>query len=538
MTNRGRSQLAQKFHNPPKIRSGIIPRLVWAENNHPAYSIKACSIPMGIIRKLASQTAIYGISSIFGRFLNYLLVPLYTYYFTAAEYGVVSEFYAYAGFFSVLLLFGFETGYFRFRNKDEPDRDVAFSTALIFIILVNLSFFLFILLINPKLSAALNYADHPEYVLWFATLLGLDAIASISFARLRAENKALRFASIKVIEILVTILLSLFFILLCPQIYKTDPSSPWLALIYNPSIGLGYIFIANLAASVVKSVLLLPQLKGLAWGFDKALFVRMVRYSLPMVVIGFAGIINEMLDRVLLKYLLPYDTQTNMKMLGIYSACYKLSILMTLFIQAFRYAAEPFFFAYADQSDARKVYADVLKYFVIFCMFIFLLVTLYIDFFKYFIGEEFRSGLNVVPILLMANLFLGIYINLSIWYKLTDRTLMGALVSLGGALLTIELNLVWIPLFGYLGSAWATLVCYACMALVSYLLGRRYYPVAYDIKRIMAYIFLGAGLYLARENWLMTLDWKPWLSASAMMSVYLLTAVLFEGRQVAAKIGR
>jgi O-antigen/teichoic acid export membrane protein len=490
---------------------------------------------MGIIRKLASQTAIYGISSIFGRFLNYLLVPLYTYSFSAAEYGVVSEFYAYAGFFSVLLIFGFETGYFRFRNKDNPDRDVAYSTALLFILLVNLAFFLFILLINPWLSAALRYAAHPEYVLWFAIILGLDAIASIPFARLRAENKAMRFASIKIIEILVTVLLSLFFILLCPKIYKADPLS-WITFVYDPAIGLGYIFIANLIASIIKFLLLLPQLKGLAWGFDRDLFVRMVRYSLPMVVIGFAGIINEMLDRALLKYLLPHDAQTNMKMLGIYSACYKLSILMSLFIQAFRYAAEPFFFAYADKSDARSVYADVLKYFVIFCMFIFLLVTLYIDFFKYFIGEEFRSGLHVVPILLMANLFLGIYVNLSIWYKLTDRTVMGAMVSLGGALLTIELNLLWIPLFGYLGSAWATLACYAAMALISYLLGRKYYPVAYDIKRILGYICLGAGLYLARANWLSTIEWKPWLTASAMMSVYILTTALFEGRQLIAKI--
>ncbi|MGZ8143284.1 MAG: lipopolysaccharide biosynthesis protein [Methylosarcina sp.] len=490
---------------------------------------------MGILGKLASQTAIYGISSIFGRFLNYLLVPLYTYSFSAAEYGVVSEFYAYAGFFSVLLLFGFETGYFRFRNKDNPRRDRAYSTALWFILLINLSFLSFILLINPKLSAALNYANHPEYVMWFAIILCLDAVASIPFARLRAENRAMRFASVKVIEILVTIAFSLFFILYCPKAYQENPSS-WISLVYNPAIGLGYVFIANLIATGVKFLLLLPQLKGLIWGFDRTLFVRMACYSLPMVVIGFAGIINEMLDRALLKYLLPYDVKTNLKMLGIYSACYKLSILMSLFIQAFRYATEPFFFAYADNSDARKVYADVLKYFVIFCMFIFLLVTLYIDFFKYFIGAEFRSGLDVVPILLMANLFLGIYVNLSIWYKLTDRTLMGAMVSLAGAVLTIVLNLYWIPLLGYRGSAWATLACYASMAVLSYLLGRKYYPVAYDMKRILGYILLGVCLYLAREKWLWILDWQPWVTGSALLSVYLLTAVLFERRLFIVKM--
>ncbi|MGR8941084.1 MAG: lipopolysaccharide biosynthesis protein [Gammaproteobacteria bacterium] len=483
---------------------------------------------MGIIKKLASQTVIYGLSSIFGRFLNYLLVPLYTYHFSAAEYGVVSEFYAYAGFFAVLLAFGFETGYFRFRDKNELERDTAYSTALGFVLLVNLCFLLLILLIQSPLSEALHYAHHPEYVEWFAIILGLDAIASIPFARLRAENKAFRFAGIKIVEILVTVGLSLFFIAYCPPLYAKN-EQVWFAPFYDPGIGLGYVFIANLAASAVKFFLLTPQLKGILWGFDTALFKSMLRYSLPMVIIGFAGIINEMLDRALLKYLLPHDALTNMRMLGIYSACYKLSILMSLFIQAFRYAAEPFFFAYADKSDARQVYADVMKYFVIFCMAIFLLVTLYIDFFQYFIGREFRAGLGVTPILLLANLFLGIYVNLSIWYKLTDRTLMGALVSLSGALLTIALNLWWIPIYGYVGSAWATLACYGSMALISYLLGRKYYPVNYDLKRIVFYIAFGLGLYFAREP-LLASGFSAWLAATVLLLTYLASAAMFEFR--------
>ncbi|MCX7100643.1 MAG: polysaccharide biosynthesis C-terminal domain-containing protein [Methylobacter sp.] len=484
---------------------------------------------MSIIKKLASQTAVYGLSSIFGRFLNYLLVPLYTYYFTASEYGVVSEFYAYAGFFSVVLLFGFETGYFRFRDKDMPGRDVAYSTALLFVVLINVVFFALIVLVNSQLSAALNYANHPEYVLCFSLILILDAVAAIPFARLRAENKAFHFAGIKVIEIGITILLSLFFIIYCPKVYEKTPEA-WVALVYNPAIGVGYIFIANLMASVVKFVLLAPELSGLAWGFDLALFGRMLRYSLPMVVIGFAGIINEMLDRALLKHLLPYDLNTNMKILGIYSACYKLSILMSLFIQAFRFAAEPFFFAYAGNSDARKIYALVLKFFVIFCVFIFLLVTLFIDVFKYFVGEEFRAGLEVVPILLLANLFLGIYVNLSIWYKLTDRTFLGAGVSLAGALLTVVLNIWWIPTLGYIGSAWATLACYSGMAVVSYFLGQKYYPVDYDVKRVIGYIGLGLGLYFAHEYLVTTLSWQSWLLSSALMLLYMLIAGLCEWR--------
>jgi O-antigen/teichoic acid export membrane protein len=482
---------------------------------------------MSIIRKLVSQTAVYGLSSIFGRFLNYLLVPLVTYHYSAAEYGVVSEFYAYAGFFSVFLLFGFETGYFRFRNKENTGKDTAYSTALIFVILVNLGFFLAILAINSRLSPALNYADHPEYVLYFTVILILDAIAAIPFARLRAENKALRFAGVKIFEILITVLLSLFFIIYWPKLYSQYPDF-WLSKLYRPEIAIGYVFIANLMASICKFVLLSPQLLNIRWGFDRMLFARMWRYSLPMVLIGFTGIIDEMLGRVLLKHLLPYDLKTNMQMLGIYSACYKLSILMSLFIQAFRYAAEPFFFAYADKSDARAIYAKVLKFFVIFCMFIFLLVTLYIDFFKYFLGKDFRSGLNVVPILLLANLFLGIYVNLSIWYKLTDKTMLGALVSFLGALLTIILNIIWIPHYGYVGSSCATLLCYASMAIMSYLLGRKYYPVNYDVLRVLTYIGLGIDLYLGQQWLLQKTTWAHWVSASMMMAVYLLTVTVFE----------
>jgi O-antigen/teichoic acid export membrane protein len=269
-----------------------------------------------------------------------------------------------------------------------------------------------------------------------------------------------------------------------------------------------------------KAVLLLPQLLGLRWGFDRAVFGRMWRYALPMVVIGFAGVLNEMLDRALLKYLLPFDARTNLQMLGVYSACYKLSILMSLFIQAFRFAAEPFFFNYADKSDAKQVYAQVLNAFVIFCVFIFLLVTLFLDFFQYFVGEAFRVGLTVVPILLLANLCLGVYVNLSIWYKLTDRTFMGALVSLAGAVVTIALNVWWIPYLGYVGSAWATLVCYAMMAVLSYLLGQQYYPVPYDVRRVVAYSGLGIGLYLAAGFVLARVAMPSWVLALGLLSVY------------------
>jgi O-antigen/teichoic acid export membrane protein len=477
-----------------------------------------------MLKKLLSQTAIYGLSSIFGRFLNYLLVPLYTYYFTASEYGVVSEFYAYSGFLSVFLLLGFETGYFRFRSDNEK----AYSTALSFIVLLNLSIFALLTALNSTISSALNYAQHSEYILYFALILTFDAIAALPFAKLRAENRALRFASIKIFEILLTVALSLFFIVLCPKLQKQNIE--WLHFVYSPEIGVGYIFLANLIASGSKFLFLMPQLKGLNAGFDLELFKKMARYSLPIVVIGFAGIINEMLDRALLKYLLPYDTATNLAQLGIYSACYKLSILMTLFIQAFRYAAEPFFFSYSRNSDAKLIYARVLHYFSIFCVFIFLLVTLYLDFFKYFIGAEFRAGLHVVPILLLANLFLGLYVNLSIWYKLSDRTLMGAGVSLFGASLTVALNFLWIPKLGFTGSAYATLVCYAAMAILSYLLGQKFYRVDYDVKSVLGYLIFGVGLYLTNVELQPLLNWQIGVLSTALMSLYLLVVLLFEGK--------
>lgn len=452
---------------------------------------------MNPLKKLASQTVVYGLSSIVGRFLNYLLVPFYTRYFTTGEYGVVSEFYAYSGFFGVLLTLGFETGYFRFVKSENEER--LYSTSLTFLSIVSVFFVGIIWLFTPFLSGKMHYANHPEYFTWFALILAFDAICAIPFAKLRNENKAFSFAGIKLFEILVNVGLNLFFIIICKGAYEKDASSA-LGSLYKPEIGVGYVFISNLLASVAKLMLLSFSFKGLKEGFDSVLFRKILAYSLPMVVIGFSGIINEMLDRVILKYLLPFDAETNLQQLGIYAACYKLSIVMSLFIQAFRFAAEPFFFAHADKSDSRKIYADVMNWFVIFCCFIFMVVTLFIDYFGLFIGKDFRVGLGVVPILLLANLFLGIYVNLSIWYKLTDRTMTGAYVSLGGALLTIVLNVLLIPKLGYMGSAYATLICYASMAGVSYLLGQKFYPVPYDFKKIGSYLFVTISLYSLYTN--------------------------------------
>ena len=486
---------------------------------------------MNPLKRLASQTAVYGVSSVLGRFLNYLLVPLFTYTFAPAEYGVVAELYAYMGFIAVLLVFGFETGYFRFRESGEWPPEVVYATALRFLALANGAFFLAVFVLRHPIAELLRYADHPEYIWWSAAIVAMDSVGALAFARLRAENKAMRFAVVKVLEIGVNIGLNLFFILLCRKAFAVDPNSLFGAL-WNPAIGIGYVFLANLAASGGKLLVLAPQFRRALAGFDGALFLRLIRYSLPMVIIGFAGIINEMLDRAALKYLLPFDPQTNLAQLGIYSACYKLSILMTLFIQAFRYAGEPFFFAYAKETDARRTYATVLSGFVILCVFIFLLVTLYIDLFQYFVGAPYREGLHVVPVLLLANLFLGVYVNLSIWYKLTDHTLMGAWVALVGSAITVLLLLWWVPIFGYEGAAWTHFACYGTMVLLSYGLGRRYYPVPYDLKRVVGYVLLGVALYGLDRLLIDKADVAPLLAGTLCMALFLILTYWLDGRRL------
>jgi O-antigen/teichoic acid export membrane protein len=478
---------------------------------------------MNPLKRLASQTIIYGFSSIAGRFLNYLLVPLYTYYFAPNEYGIIAELYAYMGFFSVFLLLGLETGYFRFRNDNNWNDSLVYSTVLRAVLVFNGLFVITMLLLLQPLAAIMRYVDHTEYLMWMIIILAIDAVGSVAFARLRAENKALRFASIKLIEIFINIALNIFFIGYCRSEYALDPNS-YAGYLWSPNIGVGYVLLANLIASGIKLLLLMYELIGIKAGFNWKLLQQILRYSLPMVLIGLAGIVNEMLDRIILKFLLPYDATTNMAQLGIYSACYKLSIVMSLFIQAFRYAGEPFFFAYSKHNDAKHMYATVLNYFVIFCVLIFLIVTLYIDIFKYFIGASYRVGLHIIPILLLANLFLGIYVNLSIWYKLSDHTMLGAVISLLGAIITLILLLWWVPIFGYVGAAWATFVCYFSMTAISYLLSLHYYPIPYNMLAISGYILAGITIY-GSHTWLITnFQLPPLIIGTVGIAIFMLLA--------------
>lgn len=424
---------------------------------------------MNPLKKLASQTAIYGLSSVLGRLLNYLLVPLYTRYFLPAEYGVVTELYAYVAFLVVLLTYGMETAFFRFSKKEESTK--VYSTTLISLLISSVVFVGLIFLNSSAISQWLGYANHPEYIQFFALIIGMDAVASISFAKLREQDKAMRFAFIRIVNIMVNIGLNLYFI-----VYQ--------------EYGIAYIFIANLVASAITLLMLFPQMISSSWVFDKKLWKKMMIYALPLLIAGLAGMTNETIDRILLKHLLP-NTDMAASELGLYGAFYKLSIIMILFIQTFRFAAEPFFFAQEKEGNSRKIYADVMKYFTIIMAIIFLGVTIFYDVLKGFLGSEYHDerGFLVVSILLLANLFLGIYYNLSIWYKLTEKTKYGAYLSIFGAIITLSLNFTLIPVLGFVGCAWATLVCYFSMTVASYYLGKRHFSVPYQVKRIALYLF-------------------------------------------------
>ena len=424
---------------------------------------------MNPLKKLASQTAIYGLSSVVGRLLNYLLVPIYTRYFLPAEYGVVTELYAYVAFLVVMLTYGMETAFFRFSKKEETTN--VYSTTLISLLISSVIFIGLIFLNSSEISQWLGYANHPEYIQFFALIIGMDAVASISFAKLREQDKAMRFAFIRIVNIMINIGLNLYFI-----VYQ--------------EYGIAYIFIANLVASVITLLMLFPQMISSSWVFDKKLWKKMMIYALPLLIAGLAGMTNETIDRILLKHLLP-NTDMAASELGLYGAFYKLSIIMILFIQTFRFAAEPFFFAQEKEGNSRKIYADVLKYFTIIMAFIFLGVTIFYDVIKGFLGSEYHDerGFLVVSILLLANLFLGIYYNLSIWYKLTEKTKYGAYLSIFGAIITLSLNFTLIPVLGFVGCAWATLVCYFSMTVASYYLGKRHFSVPYQVKRIALYLF-------------------------------------------------
>jgi O-antigen/teichoic acid export membrane protein len=496
---------------------------------------------LSIYKKLAGQTAIYGLSSIVGRLLNYLLVPIYTRVFEVGEYGVVTQLYSFIALMTVIFTYGLDISFFRYFQSEKGNPKV-YSTSLISIIFSSVVLGGLIILFAPQLSGFIGSPDTVAkagqsptlYISLFAGILAFDAISAIPFALLRQENRAKRFVFIRLVSIFVNIGLNVFFLLICPWILKSNPDS-FVASIYFPDFGVGYVFVINAISSFIVLIMLLPEILKINWSFDTKLWKGMMAYSFPLMIAGLAGMINETFDRVLIPYLTE-DKSSAMAQLGIYGACYKLSILMTLFIQTFRYAAEPFFFSHSTKENPQKTYADVMHYFVIVCAFIFLGIMLFMDIIKIFIGEDYRSGLPVVPILLMANLCLGVFYNLSIWYKLTSKTRWGAILALVGAVITVIFNFALIPSMGYMGAAWTTLICYASMMIISYYVGQKVYPVPYRIGPFFYFVGLSIILWLAGD--LIHSFFQPGKVLSVIInSVILFTFIILAYLQVRNKNG-
>ncbi len=494
---------------------------------------------MSALRKLAGQTAIYGLSSIVARFLNFLLTPLYTSkgVFPPAEYGVITSLYAWAAFLNIVLTFGMETAFFRFSTRQPeavppeggatPIPRKIYGTAFFSIASIAMPFMVIGSLLASPIANSIGFPGFGTAVLMLVITLGLDALTVIPMARLRQEGKAWRFVSINILHMVVNIGLNLFFIAYWMRGDAAGKTDLFLGDLYDPAFGVGYVFLANLIAWIVKFLVLVPRMPFFS-GLDRSLIKPMFVFAAPLMIAGLAGMVNETADRILLKYLLPSNIADHQ--IGIYGACYKLSILITLFIQAFRYAAEPFFFSHAKEKESRATFARIMDLFVAFCMIAFLVVMLFLDVFKHFIpNPEYWEGLRVVPILMLANVFLGIYYNQSVWYKLSDRTRTGGMIALIGAAITIGLNLLLIPIIGYMGSAWATLACYSAMAAISYALGQKHWPVPYHVGRILLYMAGAVFLWWAVETFLGDLeDTAGWIVRGFVLLFFMAAVILKE----------
>jgi len=456
------------------------------------------------LRKLAGETVIYGLSSIIGRMLYFLLTPLYTGLFAPEAYGAVTLLFTIISFLMIVFTYRMEVAYFRYGTDDELSAK-SFNTSLLSIMGSTVLLGTLLLLIAPWMAQAAQYPQYESLFFLAILILCLDALIEIPLARLRIEGRAIRFAVVRLSSIFVNLGLNLFFLLLCPYwLEHAAAGSFWYAFaekVYNPDFGIGYIFVANLVGSFTAFLLLLPYfVKVKLADFDKKLWRDMLWYAAPLIIVGFSYVVNEMFDRLLMIELAPGTLEERKEQLGVYGANYKLAMIISLFTQAFRYGAEPFFFRQKKADNAMQLYADVAKFFAIVGAVGFLVVMLYIDVFKYFIRTEaYWEGLEVVPILLLANLCLGLYYNLSVWYKIMDQTRWGAYISVIGAVITIVLNVLLMPRFGYVGAAWTTLVCYATMVVINYLVGQSYYPIPYDIARIGLYVGLAILGYFNSE---------------------------------------
>lgn len=447
------------------------------------------------MRGLAKDTAIYGLSSIIGKFLNWLLVPLYTYVLKQqADYGIVTNLYAWTALLLVILTYGMETGFFRFANRDDKSASQVYTTILTCVGFTSTLFAVLCCIFSQSIANLLGYAEHREFISLLAIVVSMDAFASIPFAYLRYKQRPIRFAALKLLFVVLNIILNLFFLVLCPKIQDWSIISAW----YNPDYGVGYVFVANIIATAIQTLCLLPAIIAEKFSFSFSLLKEILHYSLPLLVLGVAGIMNQTLDRIMFPFLYTGDdAQTQ---LGIYGACFKVAMVMMMFTQAFRYAYEPFVFSKHKDKQSVEAYADAMKYYIIFSYMILLGMIFYLDILKFIVAESYWSGLRIVPVVLWTYIFQGVYFNLSFWYKLTDRTQWGAWFSLIGVAITFTLQIIFVPKIGYMASAASSTVCYFVIMLLSYFVGRRYLVIPYDLKSIGGYTVLTLlllGIYYA-----------------------------------------
>jgi O-antigen/teichoic acid export membrane protein len=447
------------------------------------------------MKKLAKESAIYGVSSILGKFLNWMLVPLYTVTLeNSAEYGVVVNLYAWTALLLVILTYGMETGFFRFANKDKENADKVYGNSLIVVGFTSLLFAIVTVVFAQPIATLMGYPDNAEYIAMLGVVVAMDAFGAIPFAYLRFKSRPIKFASLKILMIFVNIFFNIFFLVICPWLMKNAPATvDWF---YNPHYGVGYVFVANVIQTVVVTLALMPDVMKAKFRFDAALTKQILRYSLPLLVLGIAGIMNQTLDKIIFPYLIS-NPEIAKAELGIYGACFKISMVMMMFTQAFRYAYEPFIFAQHKDKNSKEAYADAMKYFIIFSYLIFLGMVFYLDVFKLLIREDYWVGLKVVPIVLFSYIFQGVFFNLSLWYKLVDKTMYGAWFSVLGLVITLAINIIFVPIFSYIASAWAAFACYFVMMLVSYYFGQKHLPINYDLKTIGLYTGLTVALFVA-----------------------------------------
>lgn len=498
---------------------------------------------MAGIKSLAKETAVYGLSSIVGRFLNWCLVPLYVYLFPTEDYGIVSYLYSFTAVALVVLNYGMETGFFRFVNK-EPDPARVYSTSLSSVGSTSLLFIVLLSLFIRPVADVMLLPRHPLFVWLLGVTVAVDAFSNIPFAYLRYKKRAFRFAGIKLLNIAVNISLNLFFLLGCPALMRHCPAmvSWFYEAAGGEAFGIGWIFVANLMSTLIVLMCLLPELRGHRFGIDGRLLRRMLSYSWPLLILGVAGIMSQNMGQMLIPYLFKGAEEAARSMVGIYGANIKIAIVMVMFAQAFRYAYEPFIFAQAkgEGEDKRRAYCDAMKYFVIFGLLIFLAVMFYLPVLKHFVSPAYWVGLRVVPVMMLAELCFGVFFNLSLWYKLTDRTQWGMYLSLLCFALMLGLNLWLVPAIGipdgYMGSAWAALISYFTVMVVSYFLGRKYYPLPYQTGRMFLYLLFAGILYFAgRYAEEILASWMLYAVRALLLAVYIATVVVAERLPIPGK---